>query len=217
MSDKFSVERRRSRETRRPDIVLFVNGIPLVVIECKRPDLDKGGDKAVTEAITQMIRNQKDDEIPGLFVFPTITGSQQKRCALWYNRHTKEILGGMVRRAKYEAKVHELINQPMSAAKKNQLYNHRDQAQAIRYYFDELELAGERLPTIQDHTMYSLLRQERLLELTYQFIVYDAGIKKIARYQQYFAVKATIQRGEELNVQGKRTGGVIWHTTGSGK
>jgi type I restriction enzyme R subunit len=47
VSDEFSVERRRSSETRRPDIVLFVNGIPLVVIECKRPDLEKGGDKAV--------------------------------------------------------------------------------------------------------------------------------------------------------------------------
>ncbi len=215
---KFSVERRRSRETQRPDIVLFVNGIPLVVIECKRPDLDKGGDKAVTEAITQMICNQKDDEIPGLFVFTQLLLAVSKNDALYGTTGTrKKFWAVWSEEQNIEAKVHELINQPMSAAKKNQLYNHRDQAQAIRCYFDELELAGERLPTIQDHTMYSLLRQERLLELTYRFIVYDAGIKKIARYQQYFAVKATIERVEELNVQGKRTGGVIWHTTGSGK
>jgi len=69
VSDEFPVEKMRNKETRRPDIVCFVNGIPLVVIECKRPDLQKGGDKAVTEAITQMLRNQKDDEIPNLFLY----------------------------------------------------------------------------------------------------------------------------------------------------
>ena len=83
MSDEFSVERRRSSETRRPDMVLFVNGIPLVVIECKRPDLEKGGDKAVTEAITQMIRNQKNDEIPGLFVFTQLLMAVSKNDALY--------------------------------------------------------------------------------------------------------------------------------------
>src|SRR5687768_3231485 len=55
--------------TRRPDIVLFVNGIPLCVIECKSPTL-AGNDKPVEQAISQMIRNQKDDAgIPRLFVF----------------------------------------------------------------------------------------------------------------------------------------------------
>ncbi len=53
--------------------------------------------------------------------------------------------------------------------------------------------------------------------MAYQFIVFDNGIKKIARYQQYFAIKATIDRVAHLNAQGSRTGGVIWHTTGSGK
>ena len=65
--------------------------------------------------------------------------------------------------------------------------------------------------------LYALLRPQRLLEVIYQFIVYDGGIKKIARYQQYFAIKATIDRVAHLNAQGARTGGVIWHTTGSGK
>jgi type I restriction enzyme R subunit len=61
------------------------------------------------------------------------------------------------------------------------------------------------------------LRPERLLELIYQFIVYDAGIKKIARHQQYFAVKETIARVAHLDHDGIRSGGVIWHTTGTGK
>ena len=113
--------------------------------------------------------------------------------------------------------MHALINKPLKPVEKDLLYNHRDQSQAIRDYYDELEVAGERLPTVQDRTIYSLLRPDRLLELIYQFIVYDAGVKKVARYQQYFAVKATIERVGALNIQGKRTGGVIWHTTGSGK
>ena len=218
ISDEFSVERRRSSETRRPDVLLFVNGIPLVVIECKRPDLDKGGDKAVTEAITQMIRNQKDDEIPGLFVFTQLLLAVSKNDALYATTGTpKKFWSVWNEEREVEARVHQLINRPMTLTEKNQLYNHREQAAAIRRYFDELEFTGERLPNVQDRTIYSLLCPERLLELAYQFIVYDAGIKKIARYQQYFAVKSTIERVESLNVQGKRTGGVIWHTTGSGK
>ncbi|MBA2680354.1 MAG: HsdR family type I site-specific deoxyribonuclease, partial [Ktedonobacteraceae bacterium] len=218
VSDEFSVERRRSSETRRPDVVLFVNGIPLVVIECKRPDLEKGGDKAVSEAITQMIRNQRDDEIPGLFVFSQILLAISKNDALYATTGTpKKFWSIWAEERDIEAQVHHMINQPLTPAEKNHLYHHRDQSQEIRRYFDELEQAGERLSTAQDRTLYSLLRPERLLELAYQFIVYDSGIKKIARYQQYFAVKATIERVEALNVQGKRTGGVIWHTTGSGK
>jgi len=218
MSDEFSVERRRSSETRRPDMVLFVNGIPLVVIECKRPDLEKGGDKAVTEAITQMIRNQKNDEIPGLFVFTQLLMAVSKNDALYATTGTaKKFWSVWTEERNIEAQVHRFINRSIPRTEKNHLYNHREQAQAIRRYFDELEQSGDRLPTAQDRTIYSLLRPERLLELAYQFVVYDEGIKKIARYQQYFAVKATIEQVETLNVQGKRTGGVIWHTTGSGK
>lgn len=83
IADEFPVEKMRSRETRRPDIVCFVNGIPLVVIECKRPDLQKGGDKAVTEAISQMIRNQEDDEIPNLFIYSQLLLAVSKNDALY--------------------------------------------------------------------------------------------------------------------------------------
>ena len=63
--DEFVLERRNSKQTRRPDIVLFVNGIPLVVIECKRPDLRN----ATAEGISQHLRNQRSDEIPELFTY----------------------------------------------------------------------------------------------------------------------------------------------------
>jgi type I restriction enzyme, R subunit len=218
VTDEYPIEKMRSQETRRPDIVLFVNGIPLVIIECKRPDLNKGGDKAVTEAITQMIRNQKDDEIPNLFIYSQLLLAISKNDALYATTFTpKKFWSVWQEEGQLEADLQPLINRRLTRAEKDHLYRHRDDAVAIHRYFDSLEQAGERLPTAQDYTLYSLLRPQRLLELIYQFMVYDGGVKKIARYQQYFAIKATINRVAHLNHQGTRTGGVIWHTTGSGK
>ena len=63
--EEFEVERSGSKELCRPDIVLFVNGIPLGVIECKQPV--QGGKDLLSQAISQHIRNQADDYIPRLF------------------------------------------------------------------------------------------------------------------------------------------------------
>ena len=65
VTEEFVVERSGSQETRRPDLVLFVNGIPLVVIECKRPDMKD----PIGQAISQHIRNQQQDQIPRLFFY----------------------------------------------------------------------------------------------------------------------------------------------------
>jgi type I restriction enzyme, R subunit len=218
VSDEFVVQKRRSEETRRPDIVVFVNGIPLVVIECKRPDKETGaGEKSVFEAVTQHIRNQKDDEIPHLFQYSQILLGVSKNEALYATTAASKRYWSLWREeTDIEEEVHRLINTPLSEANKRTLYAHREYASAIMRYFEDLERAGERLPTVQDRTLYSLLRPKRLLELIYQFIVYDAGVKKIARYQQYFAVKETIDRVTHLQ-DGVRSGGVIWHTTGTGK
>ncbi len=62
---EFSVERSRRTEMVRSDLVLFVNGIPFCVIECKAPGV------AVDQAISQSIRNQNDDYIPKLFILPS--------------------------------------------------------------------------------------------------------------------------------------------------
>ena len=78
VAEEFAVERRGSHETRRPDLVLFVNGIPFGVIECKSPDLKD----PITQAISQQIRNQKEDEIPALFQYTqlllAISGNEAK-------------------------------------------------------------------------------------------------------------------------------------------
>lgn len=231
VTDEFSVERRGSHEKRRPDMVLFINGIPLVVIECKRSDVvgeverrdpsvvgegEPGHiTKPIAEAISQMIRNQNEDQIPHLFVYSQLlmavhkneayyatTGTPKKFWSIWREEHD------------IETQVHERINAPISSEVKAKLYNWRAFAHQYHQHFAALD---ERLPTEQDRLIYALLRPSRLLEMLYQFIVYDGGVKKIARYQQYFAIKATINRVVHRNAQGTRTGGVIWHTTGSGK
>ena len=224
VADEFPVQRARAYDTRRPDIVLFVNGIPLVVIECKRPDLERAGERAVMEAVTQMIRNQKEDEIPALFLYAQLllavsvndalyatVGTAKKFWALWQEQ------AGDGRITDVDPDLRPLINRRLTGEEARRLYAWREGARAVRAYFEGLQAAGERLPTPQDRTLYALLRPERLLELAYQFIVFDGGQKKVARYQQYFAVRQTVARVAGLNHQGTRTGGVIWHTTGSGK
>src|SRR5690606_31558348 len=71
--------------------------------------------------------------------------------------------------------------------------------------------------TEQDRALYCLCRPERLLELMQRFILFDAGQKKIARYQQYFTVRNILDRTRRVGRDGRRPGGVVWHTQGSGK
>ena len=56
-----------------------------------------------------------------------------------------------------------------------------------------------------------------MLDLTRRFVLFDAGEKKIARYQQYFTVRGTIPRLAAIGPDGSAPGGVVWHTQGSGK
>ena len=193
VTKEFAVTRTGSSDTYRPDIVLFVNGIPLVVIECKRPDI-KGAEE---QAISQHLRNQQDDGIRGLYVYSALllavgnsfgsyatTGAAPKFWCKWnemfINNDTKK---------DYQTRLHNLVNQ---------------------------DSEEERIPTPQDEYIYNLCRPERLLELIFHLTIYDAGIKKIARYQQYFTVNQTIERIKPIEA-GRRNGGVVWHTQGSGK
>jgi type I restriction enzyme R subunit len=223
VTNEFAVERSRSHESARPDLVLFVNGIPLVVIECKRRDKDQqAGQKQIEVAVEQLIRNQKDDYIPHLFQFAQLligssvnevrygtVGTPRKHWSLWKEE------------GNYDQTIHACANQRLPDELEAKLFAPLEEKDAQAYrdarrYFTELWNAGDRLPTTQDKTVWALLRPERLLELVYGYVVFDAGIRKIARYQQYFAVKRTIERVLPLR-EGQRQGGVIWHTTGSGK
>ena len=109
----------------------------------------------------------------------------------------------------------EIVNKKLGENEKEKLFS--GDFKYAKQFFDKLENEGKRIVTEQDRALISLCKPERLIELTYKFIVFDAGIKKIARYQQYFVVKETLKRIKQIDGNGVRNGGIIFHTQGSGK
>jgi len=206
---EFSVERTRSTETARPDIVLFVNGIPFTVIECKSPKIE------VEQAVSQSIRNQRDEYIPKLFTYAQLLLATNKNDARYATIGTSTNFWALWReQSDKESDVQALINTPLEPDQKKILFS-GDLASA-RSHFDALEVEG-RQTTVQDCILYSLCRPERLLDMAYQFTIFDGGERKIARYQQFFAVKDILKRIKDRDAEGRRKGGVVWHTQGSGK
>ena len=217
VTEEFAVTRTGMADTYRPDIVLFVNGIPLVVIECKRPDI-KG---ALDQAISQHLRNQKEDGIRSLYLYSALLmsignsygayGTTATPAKFW--NKWREMFVTEQDEAEYARQLDHLVNEPLSEEQKDHLFGNR--FRYVRTYFDE-QMQEPVLPTEQDRYLFSLCRPERLLDLIHNFTIYDGGIKKLARYQQYFAVKEIAGRVRTLD-HGKRRGGVVWHTQGSGK
>lgn len=207
---EYSVERTRSTETARPDIVLFVNGIPFVVIECKKPSLE------VSEAVSQSIRNQTDDYIPKLFTYTQLLIGTNRNATQYATVGTPTKFWSVWREKEItDPEIADCANSILKLTQKDQLF--QEDFASARRYFDELESQGTRELTNQDRTLYCLCRRDRLLDLAYQFTVFDGGIRKVARYQQYFSVRKLLDRVKKFDSEGRRQGGVIWHTQGSGK
>lgn len=207
---EFSVERSRSTEIVRPDIILFVNGIPFSVIECKSPKVE------VEQAVSQSIRNQGEEYIPRLFTYVQQVMALNKNQAQYATTGTPARFWGIWREhTDREEQVAACINTPLTEDVINELFS--GDFTLARNYFDAMAEEGDRLVSEQDKSIYSLCRPERLLELAYKFTVFDGGLKKIARYQQYFVIKSTLDRVKQRQGEGQRKGGVIWHTQGSGK
>lgn len=180
VTDEFSVERPNGKFAR-PDIVILVNGIPLVVIECKKSSVD------VEEGVKQNVRNWQPDYIPQLFKFAQLVIAMNPETVKYGTAGTTQ---------EFYCKWHE--------------ENVQWQEEAAKRYVDDGHI------TEQDKVIVSMLSKKRLLDLIRFFILYDSGIKKIARYQQFFGVENTMRRihGED---DCQNRGGVIWHTQGSGK
>lgn len=218
---EFPVLREGRSDTYRPDIVLFVNGIPLVVIENKRPDLKVKKGTPAEQAISQHARNQDVDEgIPRLFLYTQLllaldgktgmygtAGTPRQFWSVWKEKYTNE------QRASRDLDLLRKQKNHCEPTVWDQVFT-GDFAYA-RTYFEAL-YENEISLTDQDKLIYYLLRPERLIELAYRFVVFDGAVKKVARYQQYFAVQRAMERIRDRE-QGKRKGGVIWHTQGSGK
>ncbi|MDE0159948.1 MAG: type I restriction endonuclease subunit R [Candidatus Dadabacteria bacterium] len=153
---------------RRPDLVLYVNGIAVAVIELKRSSVE------VADGVRQIITNQE-----------------------------------------------EIFNKNFFSAV--QLVFAGNDSQGLRYgttgtpekffvqWKDEDGGTAMEPGTLLDRPLAQMCRKDRLLDLMRNFIIFDAGQKKVPRSHQYFGLKAAQER------IGKREGGVIWHTQGSGK
>ncbi|MBA4411635.1 MAG: restriction endonuclease subunit R [Odoribacter sp.] len=223
VTEEYSVMRSTSKEHYRPDVVLFVNGIPLCVIECKRPDMKE----PLAQAISQHLRSQQEDGIRALYVYAQVVMSVATQEAAYATNATpekfwakwKEKFEGetdserKIGEEKYRQDLQEFKNQPLAIEQKNKLF--ADRFKYVRQYFDDLENENI-LPTVQDEYLFGLCRPQRLMDIIFNFVLFDNGEKKIARYQQYFAVKKSMKRILQID-GGRRNGGVIWHTQGSGK
>src|SRR5713101_2506120 len=154
----------RGNRIKRPDIVLYVNGIAVGVLELKRSVV------SVSEGIRQNIGNQKDEFIRTFFATTHIVMAGNDTEGLRYaTTETPE-----------------------------------------EYYLTWKEPGLESESRLDRHLL-QLCEKKRLLEIIHDFIVFDSGIKKICRHNQYFGVKASQEFAK------RHDGGIIWHTQGSGK
>ena len=216
-TEELVVQNAEGTGNRIPDIVCFVNGLPLVVIEAKRPDSNKEGKSTNAEAISQHIRNQGQAEIPHLYAYSQLLLAVNGHEGLYATCGTPEKFWAKWKEEQIpEAEFVRLKNHKLSNEQLNELFNHRP-AKAKDDYLSLLA-AGDLTVTDQDRLIISLLRPERLLNMTRLFTLFDKKAGKIiARYQQVFGIKALIERINTFDDSGAREGGVIWHTTGSGK
>ncbi|MBY0401927.1 type I restriction endonuclease subunit R [Myxococcota bacterium] len=182
-----------------PDVVCFVNGIPLAVIECKSPGLGEGW-KA--EAIDQFDRYQEGSEKYKELGAPLLFQSVQLNIATCGQ---DAVYGTVATPARFYARWKEPY--PMSVAQVG-------------------GLVGKSAPSPQDVTIAGLLSRENLLDVVRNFITFERDpstgrmIKKLPRYHQFGAVNKALKRSSTGKAQGKSAeerGGVVWHTQGSGK
>ena len=153
----------KGENTKRPDVVLYVNGIALGVLELKRSIV------SVSEGIRQNLGNQDEK-----FIRPFFTTMQ----LIMAGNDTEGLRYGVIQTSE-------------------------------KYYLTWKE--DSTIENLLDRHLLQLCEKQRLLEIVHDFIVFDAGVKKICRPNQYFGVRAAQGRVR------KREGGIIWHTQGSGK
>lgn len=154
----------KGNRTKRPDIVLYVNGIAVGVIELKRSIV------SVSEGIRQNIGNQKEEFIKTFFGTVQLAMAGNDSEGLYYGT-----------------------------------------TETTEEFYMAWKEAGLGNENRLDRAILQMCDKKRLLEIIHNFIVFDSGIKKTCRHNQYFGVKAA------QDYMNRREGGIIWHTQGSGK
>lgn len=207
---EFAVERTGTTQTKRCDIVAFVNGIPVLVIENKRPT------ESLKKADSQLIGYQHEDNIPQLFHFAQLLISMKRSEARYATVGTKRQFWQTWRDEEdTDEAIAPLANRDLTTAEKDAIF--AGDFSTARTYFEAMAAEGDRAVTAQDRTTYALCRPERLLDLIRRFTVFDGGVRKVARHQQFFGIRRAVETVKQFDVNGARKGGVIWHTQGSGK
>ncbi|MEQ8535256.1 MAG: HsdR family type I site-specific deoxyribonuclease, partial [Imperialibacter sp.] len=155
----------KGNKTKRPDIVIYVNGIALGVLELKRGIVDIG------EGIRQNITNQQDRFIQPFFSTVQILFAGNDSEGLRYGTiNTEE-----------------------------------------KFYLSWKEDIEDTSLLMLDKYLQKMCDKERFMDLLYNFVLFDGGIKKLPRVHQYFGVK------EAEKFVKRYESGIIWHTQGSGK
>lgn len=184
VTEEFEVSRvsqSDAQKHRRPDLVLFINGIPIVVIELKKSSV------SFENGIKQLEKEQGKDEIAHLFKYIQLTIAANGSGARYGTTGT--------------------------AFKFYSVWKEQDEAKAKESLKNLIN--GREVSTL-DMTLFALLSKDRLLRLVRHYIVFDKKMKKVCRYQQFFAIEETLKR-VSAKKEGARAGGLIWHTQGSGK
>ena len=184
VTEEFEVSRVSQSDAlkhRRPDLVLFINGIPIVVIELKKSSV------SLENGIKQLEKEQGKDEIAHLFKYIQLTIAANGNAARYGTTGT--------------------------AFKFYSAWKEQDEAKAKESLKSLIN--GREVSTL-DMTLFALLSKDRLLRLIRHYILFDKRMKKVCRYQQFFAIEETLKR-VSAKKEGARAGGLIWHTQGSGK
>ncbi|WP_283591879.1 type I restriction endonuclease subunit R [Clostridium butanoliproducens] len=147
---------------------------------------------SISQGISQMLRNQGKEYIPQLFKFVQIVMVTNKNETQYATTGTPKKFWS--------------------------LWKEDKESNEYKWFEETLaETVTFRIPTMQDKNIISLFHPKRIIDIIRFFTLYDKNVKKIARYQQYFAIKEIIRTIEETDRNGNRQSGVIWHTQGSGK
>lgn len=165
----------KGNSERRPDLVIYVNGIALAVMELKRSTV------SVHEGIRQNIRNQEKDYIPQFFTTIQL---------LFAGNDTEGLHYGVIKTPeKFWLRWKEPCGEPC----------------------ENSPITAKDYPNELDRSTLQFFEPKRLLEYIHDFIIFDGGVKKTARPNQYFAIKAAQPRVRD------KENGIIWHSQGSGK
>ena len=193
----------------RPDIVLFVNGIPLCVIECKAPDIE------IEKAISQV--RGYENKVPSLFTYLqmliSVNSIDAKYASVgaierfWFRWEEQEFS---------QQDIHNVVEHPINKDTLTAICQDLPGGSQLDKT-QQQNIGSKTTFSKQTNLLVSLCRHDRFLDLIKNFILFERSSKKLTRYHQYFLVKNALNKVKQKNENGARTGGVVWHTQGSGK